>query len=567
LLSLFFSLATIASSIGLLGTSAYLLSRAAQQPSIAALQISIVGVRFFGIGRGIFRYLERLTSHSINFHLLKELRIWVYRMIEPRVPAILTTHQSGDLLARSTADIDTLENFYNRVVSPPIVAFIILVGGAVLMGSFSFVLGVTLAIGMALTALIIPLIVQLVNRRSGEEYLKIRSALYAALIENLQGMADITAFSFQKSVLSDIQRLISRVEEVQLQMNAGMALARSLNVWLPGLTLLVVLLQTINLIGQGKLDEVYLAVLAMISLSSFEAVIPLGEAAISYDLCKGAYKRLLELEKIEIPVKMSQSALKPESTSLVVENLLFRYEPRSGVLLKDVSFYLPAGKKIGLVGPNGAGKTTLLYLLLRFMDYEGGSIRLGNYELRDLDVFELRKRITILSQSTYIFSGTLRDNLLLGQPDALDDILLAAIEKVELSDWFRGQPDGLDAWVGEHGVKLSGGERRRLAIARSLLRDSDIYLFDEPGLYLDPLTAAKINEMLRKNTANKSVLWVSHRLSDLEPMDEIIVLNKGRIFEQGNYAALIRQDGLFAQMEKAQKSYLPDFPEDSSKVI
>lgn len=563
LLSLFFSLATIASSIGLLGTSAYLLSRAAQQPSIAALQVSIVGVRFFGISRGVFRYLERLASHSVNFHLLKELRVWFYQMIEPRVPAIFATHPSGDLLARSTADIDTLENFYHRVISPPLVAFLITAGGAVLMGSFSFVLGVVLAIGMALTGLIIPLIVHFVNRRSGEEFLKARAALHVALIENLQGMADLLVFGYQKKTLEDTERLINQAGVVQSRMNAGIALARSLNVWLPGLTLLVILFQAIDLIGQDRLDAVYLAVLAMITLTSFEAITPMGEAAASFDLCKSAYERLFSLKNIAIPVKATRTGLKPENASLVVENLRFRYGTDLDELLRGISFDMPAGKKIGLVGPNGAGKTTLLHLLLRFLEYESGSIRIGNCELREIDVLELRKRMTILSQSTYLFSGTLRENLLLGQPGASDKTLLAAIEQVELGSWFNGLPDGLDAWIGEHGVKLSGGERRRLVMARSLLRDTEIYLLDEPGLYLDPLTALKINELLRKITAGRSVIWVSHCLGDLEPMDEILVLNQGRIIERGSYAALIHQNGLFAQMERAQKSSIPDYLEDA----
>lgn len=566
-LSLFFSLATIASSIGLLGTSAYLLSRAAQQPSIAALQVSIVGVRFLGISRGVFRYLERLASHSVNFHLLKELRVWFYRMIEPRVPAIFATHPSGDLLARSTADIDTLENFYHRVVSPPLVAFLMTVGGAVLMGSFSAILGVTLAIGMTLTGLTVPLIVHFVNRRSGEEFLKARAALHVTLIENLQGMADLLVFGYQKRALEDTERLINRAGVIQSRMNAGIALARSLNVWLPGLTLLVILLQAVDLIGRSRLDAVYLAVLAMITLASFEAITPMGEAAASFDLCKSAYERLFSLEKIAIPVKATRMGLKPENVSLVVENLRFRHGADSDELLRGISFDLPVGKRIGLAGPNGSGKTTLLHLLLRFLEYESGSIRIGNCELREIDVCELRKRITILSQSTYIFSGTLRENLLLGKPGASDETLLAAIEWVELGDWFRGLPNGLDAWVGEQGVRLSGGERRRLVMARSLLRDADIYLFDEPELYLDPLTASRINEMLRKITAGKSVLWVSHCLADLAPMDEIIVLNQGRIYERGSYATLIHQNGLFAQMEKAQKGYIPDYLEDASGMI
>ncbi len=217
---------------------------------------------------------------------------------------------------------------------------------------------------------------------------------------------------------------------------------------------------------------------------------------------------------------------------------------------------------MGLAGANGAGKTTLFNIILGMIDYKNGQLRIGDCELKEIDIFELRKRITLISQSTYLFSGTVRENLLLGKPDADDELLRMVIEQVELEEWFTTLPDGFNSWVGEHGIRLSGGERRRLVIARSLLKNADIYLLDEPTQFLDPRTEERIIQLIQRVTEGKSVVWASHQLKDLESMDEIIVLSQGKISECGSYYDLIRKPGWFSNMTRIQNDFIREFSEE-----
>ncbi|MHB8112139.1 MAG: thiol reductant ABC exporter subunit CydC [Bellilinea sp.] len=557
-LSVLLSTATIASGIGLLGTSAYLISRAALQPSIAVLQIAIVGVRFFGISRGVFRYLERLTSHSVNFRLLARLRAWLYRTIEPLAPAKLQDFSSGDLLNRVLADVDTLENFYVRVVAPYTAAGLTTIGMGWFLGRFDLKLGLILASGLILSGIGIPLGAYAMGRSPGKAVVTIKARLSVALIESIQGIGDLIAFNRAGEAVARLNGLGNRLVQAQRRMVWGSAWINAGNGFLANLTMVLVLWLSIPLVANDQLEGFLLPVVVMLVLASFEAVTPLAVAAQFHSTSLESGARLFELEKIPPAVTDPTAPLTiAPPLRLELRDVSLSYNESTDDALTDISLRLETGTKIAVVGPSGAGKTSLIHVLLRLWEFDRGEILLNDTDIRLFRPADVRAQFSVISQSAYIFNATLRQNLRLARAGARDDELHTALLQAGLADWAAALPDGMDTWVGEHGLRLSGGERQRLAVARALLHDTPLVILDEPTANLDAVTEAALIQQLQSALATKSVLWITHRLVGLEWMDEILVLDGGKIVERGTAVELIKTGGLYARLHQIQQRVIP----------
>jgi ATP-binding cassette subfamily C protein CydC len=540
---------TVGSSVGLMATGAWLIAAAALHPSIAALQVAIVGVRFFGIARGVFRYAERLTSHSATFRLLRRLRVWFYEQLEPLAPAALAGHASGDLLARMLGDVDELQNLYMRVIGPPLVA--LLTGAAMLVfaGLFAPALAPLLLAFYVVGGVGVPLLVGRLADRAGRDALAGRAELNTALVEGIQGMGDLLAYDAGDRYLDRIRALSARLARQQTVLSRVDAAQEGLAILVGGGAMAAVLAAAAPRVNGVGLAAVVLGVAA-----SFEAITPLPEAARSLGAVRAAARRLFEVLDAEpavpqMPGEAESTAPVPPGYDLYINGLTFAYGPDDPPALRDVDLLLMPGQRVAVVGPSGAGKSTLINLLLRFWDAPPGSITVGGQDIRRYPPEVARSWFGVAPQRAHLFNATLRENLLIANPGADEADLRAACEQAGLHDFIAGLPDGYDTWVGERGTKLSGGERQRVALARALLTDAPILLLDEPTAHLDAATEWAVIGALVDGRRERSVLLITHRLVNMAAFDTILVLDAGQVVERGTQADLLaRPNGLYRRM-------------------
>ncbi len=554
---------TVASGIGLMATSAYLISAAALHPSVATLQVAIVGVRFFGIARGVFRYLERIVAHQATFRLLASLRGWFYSALEPLLPARVQEAEqhtgiiwrSGDLLRRAVSDIDTLQNFYVRVIAPPAVAAIIGCLVWILLGAFGAIYVLPFLAFFLLASVGIPLLTHLLSRQVGADLVKTRADLHAQMVDSVQGLADLIAFGQEERQAAQIQVLNDHLSALQKTMAYISGMQGTLTNLCMHLSTWVMLLVAIPMVASGHLNGVFLALLVLTVLSSFEVVLPLPAAFQQIGESVAAARRLFEIVDtppvIHQPVSLSPT---PHDYSISVQRLSFRYQPEDPDVLEDINFTLPTGKCIAIVGASGSGKSTLAHLLLRYRDYRKGEIRLGGYELSTYRQEDVYKIMGVVEQDTHLFNTTIRENLLLARSDATEEEMIEAARQAQLHDFVLSLAGGYDTRVGEQGLRLSGGERQRVAIARALLKNAPVLILDEPTVNLDPVSERAILHSLRSLCDGRTTLLITHRLIEMDMVDEILVFHHGRIVERGQHDALLEKEGFYWHLWQSQQA-------------
>jgi len=529
--------AAIGSSIGLMAMSAFLISKAALVTNVAEVSLAITAVRVLAISRAVFRYLERYATHRATLRILTSLRVWFYGAIEPLAPARLAAYHSGDLLTRIVADIDALEDFYVRVLVPPIVAVLVTILGAVLLGAFAPVLGLALVGFLVMTGVFLPLASRRLSREPAGALVATRAALGAMLVDEIRGIADLVAFDegdrHRARVLA-IGRELDRTGE-RLAVARGLTTALSaLFTSLAGVTVLAI---AIPLVTGARLDGVFLALVPLAAMACFEAVAPLSLSVQLLDGTEKAAARLFELvdatpEVTDPPVLESADppvpAALPTSHEIEVRGLRFRYGIDEPYVLDGLDLTVRDGGSVALVGPSGSGKSTLVSLLLRFWDYREGEIRIGGRDLHDYRVEDVRRMLGVVSQQVHLFNATIRDNLAVADADATDERMEAACRMAQLHDTIVALPDGYQTRIGENGVRLSGGERQRLAIARAILKDAPILVLDEATANLDVLTERRLLESIAPFMAGRTTLVISHRETVAERVDGVVVMDAGR---------------------------------------
>jgi thiol reductant ABC exporter CydC subunit len=557
----FSALAAVGAGVGLIATSAYLISAAALLPPFGDLQMAVVAVRFFGLSRAGFRYLERLLSHSVNLGLLARLRIWVFERLEPLMPAQTGDLTSGDLLTRLVADIDSLENFYVRVVAPALTALLASVGMAVFLGAFHPSLAAVILVFLALAGVGIPCLAHCLGRIPGRRLVEMRATLNVRLVETVQGAANLLAFGQEQRWLADISALNHNYGKAQERMAWIQGLQTGLASLTGHLGMFALLVLAIPLVHRGAMSGTSLAVVVLAGLASFEAVAGLPLAAQYLEANLQSARRLFAVaDRLPLIQDPAQPEPLPLSTQVTLRSVTFCYPSSpSKPALADVSLDLVPGQWIALVGESGAGKTSLVNLLLRFWDPTSGAIQMGGVDLRALRQSDLRRRIAVIAQTTTLFNASVRANLLLANPSASPEALETAARQAQIHERILALPQGYDTLIGERGQRLSTGERQRLAIARALLQDPALLILDEPSANLDAPTGQALFETLYTTVfPSRAVLLITHQLGSLARMSEILVLHHGRIVERGAQPDLLAQNGRFAHIYSLSRYLLEE---------
>lgn len=525
------SFATTGASVGLMAVSAYLISKAALVTDTADLNVIITGVRFFAISRAALRYAERYVTHLATFRILTRLRVWFYRAVEPLAPARLMQYRSGDLLTRIVADIETLENFYLRVVIPPLAAVLVTLLACLILGSFDVWLAVALLVFVVLTGVVLPLVTRWLSRQPAPEMIAARAEMNASLVDEVQGIADLLAYGQEEAYQARALSLSQQLNRVQERLAVIRGMGNGLAALFTSLAALTVLFLAIPLVTNGQIEGVYLALLPLTAIASFEAVQPLAQAMQMLESSQAAARRVFELVDAEPAVIDPVLPLSPPTRAIGIEvsDLYFRYAPDQALALDGISFAVPPGGRIAIMGPNGSGKSTLMNLLLRFWDYDQGSIRIDGQELHAYRADDVRELIGVVPQHTHLFNATIRDNLYLADPEASQDDLVAACQQAQLHEFIQSLPQGYDTLIGENGQLLSGGERQRLAIARAILKNAPILILDEATSQLDALTEQRLMESLEPFMAGRTTFIISHRRAGFERIDQVIALEEGRV--------------------------------------
>jgi ATP-binding cassette, subfamily C, bacterial CydC len=542
------SVITVGTSVGMLATSAWLISKAGLQVSIADLGVAPVMVRFFGISRGVFRYLERLVSHDITFRLLARLRVYFYTAIEPLAPARLAQYRSGDLLGRLVGDVEELENIFLRVISPPLVALITAALMTVFFLGFDLLLALIVLACMVATGTLLPLLAWWQGQGPGRDMVRTRSELNAALVDTIQGMADTVAYGHQLARMEAMDALNNRLAQKERRMALYDGLQTGTMTFAIHITALLVLVAAVP-----RVDPIFLATLSLAVVAAYEAIMPLVPAAHHLGASLEAAERLFALTDADPAVRDPESpAPRPDNVHLTVDNLTFRYADDEPPALDGVSFELPPGKMLAVVGPSGAGKTTLTNVLLRFWEYDSGSITLGGRELRELAQDDVHALTGVMSQRTHLFNTTLVENIRLAHNDASIADIEAAARRAQIHDFIASLPDGYETDAGESGANLSGGERQRIALARVLLKNAPLVILDEATANLDAVTEREVMEAIYASLAGRSLLMITHRLTLLDRADEIIVLDGGQVVQRGTHAQLVAENGLYRRLWESQ---------------
>jgi ATP-binding cassette, subfamily C, bacterial CydC len=552
MLAILLGVATVTSNVGLLATAAYVISASALVAFLGSLVIPIYLVRLFGVSRAGARYAERLISHNLTFKLLADIRTWFYTRLEPLAPARLLRHRTGDLLSRIVGDVEELQNVYLRIIAPVAVASVTSLLTFALLYSFgpplAFVaLGFLLAAGIG-----VPILVRNLAGGLGRRQLGLRGELNAGILDGVQGAQDLLAFGREHDHERNIATLNRRLGRMQGKMAFITGLQDALGDLLMNLAMISVLVLAIPLVSGGEVRGVLLAFLALVVLGSFEAVQPLGTAFQFLGRSVGAAERIFEIVDAEPEVQDPATPLSiPRDHKLEFDKVGFRY--KDGFALEDVSFTLEPGKRIAIVGPSGAGKSTLVGLVLRFWNPKEGEISIGDCNVREYAQDDVRALIGVVSQDTHVFNDTLRANLLIARPEATEDDLRVVLAQAQLDELVERLPRGLESPLGEQGLKLSGGERQRLSVARALLKDAPLLVLDEPTANLDPATERELLDAVYRSAQDRATLVITHRLVRMQEMDEILVLERGRIVERGTHTELEARHGTYRRMLEIQR--------------
>ena len=544
----------LASSIGLLTTSGWFLAATA----IAGLGTLFnffypsASVRGLAISRTLFRYFEKLVTHDATFRILAKLRVQVFEKIIPLSPAVLNRYRNSDLLNRLVSDVDTLDSLYLRLIAPFITAIFVILAMCIGLGFVNAPLALGLGISLLLLVLVIPTIFYQLGKKFGDKLVHSRALYRTQFLEFIQSQAELLLFNAEDKLKDNMAKTEANWQADQQKEANLSGFSTALSLLLNGLIIAAMLWFSSQAeFGNDEYRMAFIALFTFAALASFEILMPLGSAFLHIGQVIASAERVTDIIEQQPLVTFNGKAEFDQNATTLIEakDLSFTYPERQNRALENLNLTIQKGKKVAILGKTGSGKSTLLQLLVRNYDANQGKLFLAGKPIADYSEDTLRSQFCFLTQRVHVFSDTLRQNLQFASAvNISDEKMIEVLNQVGLGKLLEKE-QGLDIWLGDGGRPLSGGEQRRLGLARILLNDAPILLLDEPTEGLDRETERQILRLILAHAENKTLIMVTHRLTAIEQFDELCVIDEAKLIEKGTYAELLQlEKGFFKQL-------------------
>ncbi|MDM5277741.1 thiol reductant ABC exporter subunit CydC [Paenibacillus silvae] len=576
LLSIMFGFIAGTAGVALFSASGYMISQTVFAPPLYTLIVLTSMVKLLGFVRAASRYGERLASHRATFSILSRLRTTFFAKLIPLTPGILNKNRSGDLLARIVGDVESLQHYFLRVAYPPVMVVMVFLCTVIFTAVYSFWIACLLVAGMLITAFVVPGLVVIWQRKQSDQVRQQRAKLSTEVTEVLYGFRDLKIYGQLAQREQMLEQASDSLVREQQRSATQLLQGQSMHILVTYLVTWGVLAIAAFLIGRGELSGVFLGMLILAAQTVFEesaamAVLPAYKQDSEY-----AAKRLAETvqpgdvqdiqaERAEQdePGQQGQDLrgkqsmiLDGSAVAIELANVSFQYEGEWRAALKEISLHFAPGSKTAIVGPSGSGKSTILDLLLKLRAPASGVLRLNEVSINELHEESIWRNTRVVLQQSHFFRGTIRDNLL--ADDQYLDEEREAERLYNVLNAVQLQHLSLKDIVYEKGENLSDGEKQRLAIARAMLRPGTLWLLDEPTSALDYVTEARVMKNLMAQAVNDTLLLICHRLTGLEQMHQIVVMDQGRIVETGTFDELMSQKGYFYEMKQIELQMIGD---------
>ena len=544
----------LASSIGLLTTSGWFLAATA----IAGLGTLFnffypsASVRGLAIGRTLFRYFEKLVTHDATFRILAKLRVQVFEKIIPLSPGVLNRYRNSDLLNRLVSDVDTLDSLYLRLIAPFITAIFVILAMCIGLSFVNAPLALGLGVSLLLLVFVIPTVFYQLGKKFGDKLVHSRALYRTQFLEFIQAQAELLLFNAEDKLKDNMAKTEANWQADQQKEANLSGFSTALSLFLNGLIIAAMLWFSSQAeFGNDEYRMAFIALFTFAALASFEILMPLGSAFLHIGQVIASAERVTDIIEQQPLVTFNGKAEFDQNATTLIEakDLSFTYPERQNRALENLNLTIQKGKKVAILGKTGSGKSTLLQLLVRNYDANQGELFLAGKPIADYSEDTLRSQFCFLTQRVHVFSDTLRQNLQFASAvNISDEKMIEVLNQVGLGKLLE-QEQGLDIWLGDGGRPLSGGEQRRLGLARILLNDAPILLLDEPTEGLDRETERQILRLILAHAENKTLIMVTHRLTAIEQFDELCVIDEAKLIEKGTYAELLQlEKGFFKQL-------------------
>ncbi|GEN47948.1 thiol reductant ABC exporter subunit CydC [Ligilactobacillus pobuzihii] len=559
ILALFLGFMTFFCAGALMFNSGYLISKSASLPeNILLVYVPIVLTRAFGIGRPVFRYLERLTSHNWVLKLTSELRLKLYNVLEKDAVFFKDKHQTGDILGVLSDDIDHIQNLYLRTIFPTIVGWLLYVVIVLALGYFSCLFSLVMLLLLGVLTILMPLTAMIVNGAKQEKQKTIKNTLYSGLTDNVLGVSDWIFSQRGRDYVKQHDQEEGKLRDVNHHLANNENLRNFLvQLVVAAITVAILFWTAFQFPGDHGGAANWIAAFVLVIFPLGDAFTDIPGAAQETNIYEDSLVRLNNLSDNESQSISNDQAADENSQKLAasitapvkfeVKNLSFRYDEQGLNVLEKLDLSISQGEKLAILGRSGSGKTTLIHLLRGDLKPVSGQILLNGVPVSGLGE-NISQFIGVIHQAPYLFRTSVRNNLKIGNENASDEELWDVLDRVGLTEMVMRLPDRLDTQVDEAGHRFSGGERHRMALARILLQNVPVVILDEPTVSLDPVTEQDLIETFVKELSGKTLIWVTHHLQGLSLMDQVIFIEDGKLKLNGSPEQLANENSYYQKL-------------------